>query len=224
MKNNKGFSLVELIVVIAIMAILAAVAVVSYSVYIDRANDAVDQDYISNVLYRVKLFALEYGIGVEEVVIAPEVNGPEDIKLIIGRKENGDPIYYEDVYKDGKQNEIYETVGDHVMSGDHANYNPNNPITPILPPSGGNPGGDAGDGDHTHSYTETARVESTCTTAGSVTYSCGGCDSSYTEQLPLGNHNLVKKDSYEGFELHECTVCGHLVIKNSGGNAVAPIQ
>ena len=40
MKNNSGFSLVELIVVIAIMAILAGVAVPTYSKYIGKANDA----------------------------------------------------------------------------------------------------------------------------------------------------------------------------------------
>ena len=40
MKNNSGFSLVELIVVIAIMAILAGVAVPTYSKYIAKANDA----------------------------------------------------------------------------------------------------------------------------------------------------------------------------------------
>ena len=40
MKNNSGFSLVELIVVIAIMAFLAGVAVPTYSKYIAKAKDA----------------------------------------------------------------------------------------------------------------------------------------------------------------------------------------
>ena len=39
MKNNSGFSLVELIVVIAIMAILAGVAVPTYSKYVAKANE-----------------------------------------------------------------------------------------------------------------------------------------------------------------------------------------
>lgn len=47
--NNKGFSLVELIVVIAIMAILAAVAVVSFSLYIPKAQQAGDKQTISDV-------------------------------------------------------------------------------------------------------------------------------------------------------------------------------
>ena len=37
MKNNKGFSLVELIVVIAIMAILVGVAVPVFSSYVEKS-------------------------------------------------------------------------------------------------------------------------------------------------------------------------------------------
>ena len=47
--NNKGFSLVELIVVIAIMAILAAVAVVGFSMYIPKAQQASDKQLVSDV-------------------------------------------------------------------------------------------------------------------------------------------------------------------------------
>lgn len=49
MRNNKGFSLVELIVVIAIMAVLAAVAVIGVSIYIPKAQKAAD-DELLNVL------------------------------------------------------------------------------------------------------------------------------------------------------------------------------
>ena len=48
-KNNKGFSLVELIVVIAIMAILAAVAVIGVSVYIPKAQQAADEQMFSDI-------------------------------------------------------------------------------------------------------------------------------------------------------------------------------
>ena len=56
MKNNKGFSLVELIVVIAIMAILAAVAVVGVSVYIPKAQQANDEQMIADIKYAISLY------------------------------------------------------------------------------------------------------------------------------------------------------------------------
>ena len=54
--NNKGFSLVELIVVIAIMAILAAVAVVGVSVYIPKAQQANDKQMIADIQYAISLY------------------------------------------------------------------------------------------------------------------------------------------------------------------------
>ena len=57
--NNKGFSLVELIVVIAIMAILAAVAVVSFSLYIPKAQKANDKQLVNDILYAVELRDME---------------------------------------------------------------------------------------------------------------------------------------------------------------------
>lgn len=46
LKENKGFTLVELIVVIAILGILASVAVPAYSGYISKANKAKDDAQI----------------------------------------------------------------------------------------------------------------------------------------------------------------------------------
>ena len=56
MRNNKGFSLVELIVVIAIMAILAAVAVVGVSVYVPKAQQAKDKQLVSDVEQALNLY------------------------------------------------------------------------------------------------------------------------------------------------------------------------
>ena len=53
--NNKGFSLVELIVVIAIMAILAAVAIPTFASFITKANVAADVDMMNNIDYAVEL-------------------------------------------------------------------------------------------------------------------------------------------------------------------------
>ena len=63
MKNNKGFSLVELIVVIAIMAILAAVAIPTFATFIKKANVASDESYMNDIEYAVELtLAKEGGI------------------------------------------------------------------------------------------------------------------------------------------------------------------
>ena len=56
MRNNKGFSLVELIVVIAIMAILAAVAVAGFSMYIPKAQQATDKQMTSDIMYALELY------------------------------------------------------------------------------------------------------------------------------------------------------------------------
>ena len=53
--NNKGFSLVELIVVIAIMAILAAVAIPTFAVFINKANFGADRDFMEQAKYAVEL-------------------------------------------------------------------------------------------------------------------------------------------------------------------------
>lgn len=53
--NNKGFSLVELIVVIAIMAILAAVAIPTFASFITKANKAADDDFMAGLEYAINL-------------------------------------------------------------------------------------------------------------------------------------------------------------------------
>ncbi len=123
MKNNKGFSLVELIVVIAIMAILAAVAVVSFNVYIQKAKDANDNEYRSNVEYFAMLEATEHQFELigDKVVLENIVDGPEDIKLVI-KKPTGqvDTVVYDPSKEDDLYNEvildIYNAVGDWTFS------------------------------------------------------------------------------------------------------------
>lgn len=57
-KKTEGFTLVELIVVIAILGILAGVGTVGYSGYIKKANAAVDNQLINDVMYAGELGAI----------------------------------------------------------------------------------------------------------------------------------------------------------------------
>lgn len=77
-KNNKGFSLVELIVVIAIMAILAAVAVVGFSLYIPKARQAADRQTISDT---IDAFTLYYYSNPDGVTSGYVVLGPDGVVL-----------------------------------------------------------------------------------------------------------------------------------------------
>ena len=75
MKNNKGFSLVELIVVIAIMAILAAVAIPTFATFITKANMASDVSFINDLTHAAELAHTASGDDVTGVQVAIDANG-----------------------------------------------------------------------------------------------------------------------------------------------------
>ena len=66
-----------------------------------------------------------------------------------------------------------------------------------------------------HAYEETDRVDSTCTVAGHVTYTCADCGRTYDEDLELADHTpgewTVVTEATAGADGREaifCTVCG----------------
>lgn len=68
---------------------------------------------------------------------------------------------------------------------------------------------------HVHSYSETGRTDSTCTSVGSITYTCSDCGASYSEEISKKAHThgdwVVKTpatEAAEGLETRSCTVCG----------------
>lgn len=60
-KDNRGFSLVELVVVIAIMAVLVGILVPQFIRYVDRSRMAIDVQNIQNVCRVVEAYAADYG-------------------------------------------------------------------------------------------------------------------------------------------------------------------
>lgn len=59
MKNNKGFSLVELIIVIAIMAVLVAVLAPQYTKYVEKSRQSTDVSAADSILGACKTIAID---------------------------------------------------------------------------------------------------------------------------------------------------------------------
>jgi type IV pilus assembly protein PilA len=57
--NNKGFSLVELIIVIAIMAVLIGVLAPQYLKYVERSRNSTDQDNASAIVSALQVWGGE---------------------------------------------------------------------------------------------------------------------------------------------------------------------
>lgn len=112
MKNNKGFTIVELMVVVAILGLLSAIAVISVTRYRDNAVEKEKISLRQNVISTFNMYRIDYGIGVDtEVDISKFVsefdaifnfNGERctevggTIKAIeegIVKDKNGNPIY-----------------------------------------------------------------------------------------------------------------------------------
>lgn len=60
-KDNKGFSLVELIIVIAIMAILVVVVAPQYLKYVEKSRISVDQDNAGEIGRAMQIYAADQG-------------------------------------------------------------------------------------------------------------------------------------------------------------------
>lgn len=68
--NNKGFSLVELIVVIAIMAVLVAVLAPQFTKYIDRSRQSNDASTVSGIVTAAE-------VGVADITGYPKITAGE---------------------------------------------------------------------------------------------------------------------------------------------------
>ena len=58
-KNNKGFSLVELVIVIAILAILVGILAPQYTKYVEKSRKAADASNMDEMVKVVKVFAAD---------------------------------------------------------------------------------------------------------------------------------------------------------------------
>lgn len=67
-KNNKGFSLVELIVVIAIMAVLVGVLAPQFIKYVERSRQSTDLQNVEELKNAVEVEAADDGISADATI------------------------------------------------------------------------------------------------------------------------------------------------------------
>lgn len=110
-RNNKGFSLVELIVVIAVMAVLVVVLAPAYLRYVDKAKVQKDVSAVSEVVQSIKIAASELDVAdeiteagidvvVKDATAITAAGAPELLKEI--QATVGDSVTFNSSAMDGK--------------------------------------------------------------------------------------------------------------------------
>ena len=82
MKNNKGFSLVELIIVIAIMAILVGVMAPQLIKYIEKTNVSADVQLCDTVRQAIQTAYMDPAVVTKDNVVLPSENKQLNINSI----------------------------------------------------------------------------------------------------------------------------------------------
>ena len=60
-KNNKGFTLVELVIVVAILAILVGILAPQYTKYVEKSRKAADVSNMDEIVKAVQVYAVDKG-------------------------------------------------------------------------------------------------------------------------------------------------------------------
>lgn len=72
-KDNKGFTLVELVIVIAILAILVGLLAPQYTKYVEKSRKSADVDNMEEMIKAVQVYAVDHAIASKTKDKATEV-------------------------------------------------------------------------------------------------------------------------------------------------------
>ena len=109
-KNNRGFSLVELIIVMAILVALVAVVAPAYLKYVKRSNDAVLSNCAEEILHAASgEYAMGHLTGQGQIVIKRSATGQLDI-LMNKNADGSDKADSELVYDNPDTGETFPDV------------------------------------------------------------------------------------------------------------------
>ena len=64
-KDNKGFTLVELVIVIAILAILVGLLAPQYTKYVEKSKKTADANNMDEIVKVIKVYAADTGYSVD---------------------------------------------------------------------------------------------------------------------------------------------------------------
>jgi type IV pilus assembly protein PilA len=129
--NNKGFSLVELIIVIAIMAILIAVLAPQYLRYVEKSRLQSDNSAIGEVANAVKVAAADDQINNEIATSSPTISfvgtggtagGGTLLQAELDRVVGTDVRLKSNTYTNGTAPSIKASVSDQVVIVTADNY------------------------------------------------------------------------------------------------------
>lgn len=111
-KDNKGFTLVELVVVIAILAILVGLLVPQYTKYVDKARKSSDASNLGNMVRAVEIKAADPNGTLAAGVIKIEIS---DTKTTVGafQADGTTPVADQ---KTVVETAIQETMGENVLT------------------------------------------------------------------------------------------------------------
>ena len=101
-KNNKGFSLVELIVVVLILGILAVAVTPQIMTWIDKSHVAKDESYAGTASAAIEAVALEYiGMGRQDEIMTTVTIWDENLTCDGASVVTTDPdeVKFEDALK-----------------------------------------------------------------------------------------------------------------------------